>query len=71
MYIFAPGVGCTGPTKLVKPGDEIIFNSSYNQSDWAMETATGSTDKETGIVHTCPGRQASLNCDFKPPLLEK
>ena len=27
MYIFEPGAGCTGEAKLVRPGDEMIFNS--------------------------------------------
>ena len=39
MYVFAPGDGCTGPTHLVRPGDELIFNSTYNASDWATENS--------------------------------
>ena len=33
MFIFAPGSGCTGEARLVKPGDELIFSgdSSSNQ----------------------------------------
>ena len=30
MFIFAPGAGCTGDAKLVKPGDDMIFNSSVS-----------------------------------------
>ena len=31
MYIYAPGVGCTGEAKLVGPGDKLIFLTS---SQW-------------------------------------
>ena len=30
MYVFAPGAGCTGESKLVRPGDEMIFSNSIN-----------------------------------------
>ena len=58
MFIFAPGAVCTGGTKLVKPGDELIFNSSYNPRDWATETSVKSEQKveavESALASTCP-----------------
>ena len=69
MYIFVPGAGCTGPTRLVRPGDEMIFNSSYNPSDWATETMVKTEIDDTAIPHTCPvGSVASTACTFKAPL---
>ena len=38
MYVFAPGAGCTGLTRLLRPGDEMIFNSTYNPQDWITES---------------------------------
>ena len=26
-YVYPPGAGCTGELKLLKPGDEMIYNS--------------------------------------------
>ena len=71
MYIFAPGAGCTGPTRLVRPGDEMIFNSSYNPSNWATESTVKTEIDDTAIPHTCPaGVVASTTCTFKAPLLD-
>ena len=70
MYIFTPGAGCTGPTKLVKPRDELIFNSSYNPSDWTMDKMVASGYKESKLQSTCPSqtKQQPAACEFKVPL---
>ena len=71
MYIFAPGTGCTGPTRLVRPGDEMIFNSSYNPSDWATESTVKTEIDDMAIPHTClTGGVASTAHTFKVPLLD-
>ena len=74
MYVFAPGAGCTGPTGLIRPGDELIFNSSYNPSDWATENAESKVkmeNKDTALPATCPGGVATSGHDFKEPLAEE
>ena len=67
MFIFAPGAGCTGPTKLVKSGDELIFNSSYNPMEWVSESTVLSS-VANGLLSTCPGEIGSAACEFKDPL---
>ena len=68
MYVFAPGVGCTGPTKLVRPGDELIFNSSYNPQDWSTDMKAEVEPAGAGIALTCPAREAPNSREFKLPL---
>ena len=69
MYVFAPGAGCTGPTQLVKPGDELIFNSSYNPSDWTSGNSIKVEEEDTFVAHTCPaGNAVAISQDFKEPL---
>ena len=69
MYVFAPGAGCTGPTCLVKPGDELIFNSSYNASDVTSATNVKVKEEDTFVAHTCPaGNAVAISQDFKEPL---
>ena len=55
MYIFAPGAGCTGPTKLVRPGDEMIFNTSYNATDWCTDQES---HKDKELAFMCPSMTA-------------
>ena len=55
LYILTLAAGCTGPTKLVKPGDELIFNSSYNPSDWGRDEAMANTYKDRDLPVTCLG----------------
>ena len=64
MYIFTPGAGCTGPTKLVRPGDEMIFNCSYTASDWS----TDQESHEEKVAFTCPSMTGRHT--FKEPLPE-
>ena len=47
MFIFAPGAGCTGETKLVSPGDESIFSSDPSEID-VYDTDV----KEEGVIHS-------------------
>ena len=68
MYVFALGAGCTGPIKLVRPGDEMIFNCSYNLLDWGMESQLNAGD--TSLASICPVADTSHTRDFKPPLSE-
>ena len=71
MYFFAPGTGCTGPTKLVRPGDELMFNSLYNSTDWINETKLNTGEEESALPYTCLGRDTvTSGHDFKLPLPE-
>ena len=70
MYVFAPDTGCTGPTRLVRPGDELIFNSTYNPSDWAMDNIESIGHEENGCASTCPGGVVAVGREFKLPLME-
>ena len=43
MYVFAPGAGFSGESRLVQPGDELIFsgmsfNSTQNSSEVSQKT---------------------------------
>ena len=68
-YVFAPSAGCTGPTRLVRPGDELIFNSSYNQSDWGTGGTVKTKYKEGDLPQTCPATVSSTSHrEFKEPL---
>ena len=69
MYMYAPGAGCTGNTKLVKPGDELIFNSTYNAADWGShEEETIAEKVETNLASTCPVTSDSTSRrSFKEP----
>ena len=71
MYVFAPGAGCTGPTRLVKPGDELIFNSSYNPLDWATDSTIKMEKEDTALPATCPGGVNTSGHEFKVPLPEE
>ena len=68
MYVFAPGAGCTGPTKLVRPGDEMIFNCSYNPSEWSTESQQSTGD--TCLASSCPVADTLNTREFKLPLSE-
>ena len=68
MYVFAPGAGATGPSKLVKLGDELIFNSSYNPADWVTDEWPVTEDKEA-IASTCLPQ--TMSHEFKLPLSEE
>ena len=68
MYVLAPGAGATGPSKLVKPGDALIFNSSYNPADWTTDEWPGNDSQEASLPHTCPAEHMSSGREFKLPL---
>ena len=69
MFVFAPGAGCNGPKRLVKPGDELIFSSSYNPSDWVSDNTGESALDEKGLASTCPaGKVTAMPWSFKAPL---
>ena len=70
-YVFALGTGCTGPTRLVRPGDEMIFNSTYNCQDWITESKPKLKYEESRLAKTCPGGVATSTQEFKPPLTEE
>ena len=38
MYMFEPGAGCTGASRCVEPGDEMIFG---RQSEFSQEVQIG------------------------------
>ena len=71
MYVFAPGAGCTGAMRLVKPGDELIYYSSYNPLDWATEISVKTEKEDMALPATCPGGVNTSGCEFKPPLPEE
>ena len=72
MYVFAPGAGCTGPTCLVRPGDELIFNSTYNASDWATENSVKTEYDDTKLANTyLDGLEPTSIRNFKEPLPEE
>ena len=49
----------------------MIFNSSYNPSDWATESTVKTEFDNTALSHTCPaGGVASTAHTFKAPLLD-
>ena len=56
MYVFAPGAGCTGPTRLVRPGDEMIFNPTYNPANWATDNTMKTESEDRELALTCPGQ---------------
>ena len=66
MYVFTPGAGATDPSMLVKPGDELIFNSSYNPADWVTDEWPV-TENTGALANTCLPVGTSTGCDFKPP----
>ena len=69
MYVFTPGAGCTDPTHLVRPGDELIFNSTYNVSNWAMENGMKTEYYDAKLANTCLGSlKWKAICNFKEPL---
>ena len=68
MYIFALGTGATGPSKLVKPGDALIFNSNYNPADWETDDWPGNDSQDDKLPHTCPADGTNSGHEFKPPL---
>ena len=73
MFIFAPGSGCSGPTKLAKPGDELIFSSTYQPHEWTSETSVkeeaAMEDREGALSSTCPGDvTAPIVRPFNAPL---
>ena len=74
MYIYAPGAGCTGDAKLVKPGDELIF---CNGIQWEQREGPLLSEvlvkHEKSIALTCPTTNRS-EPPFQPlsaPLLEE
>ena len=66
MYVFAPGAGATG--YLVKPGDELIFNSSYNPADWVTDEWPVTEDMGAIASTSLP---AGTSCNFKLLLSEE
>ena len=44
----------------------MIFNSSYQPSDWGMEPSV--VIEEGDVPHTCPPPKAVSSHEFKPPL---
>ena len=68
MYVFAPDTGATGSLKLVKPGDTLIFSSSYNPADWAADEWPGNDFQEAKLPRTCPADSMNIGHEFKPPL---
>ena len=73
MYIYAPGAGCTGEAKLVRPGDELIFSttSQWQECDTPLLSDVAVKDEE-GLASTCPvSVSAEGSWPFRPPLPEK
>ena len=74
MYVFAPGAGCSGDAKLVKPGDEMIFSSSWETEKKGSDGQGSHGDSvELEGALTCPsaGRPSSSGHTFKAPLADE
>ena len=68
-FIFAPGAGCTGNCKLVQPGDELIFNSTWEWDQWQLsESHINVQDADRGLFSTCPDVGLPSGHEFMPPL---
>ena len=56
MYMFAPGAGCTGVAKLVKPGDEMIFSGesveNYQESQMSGSNVCDGASSELDVTVT-------------------
>ena len=70
MYIFAPGAECTGETKLVKPGNKLIFSSSEFWDLRALINAMYANPENTLASMCTAGEFTTTPCQFKPPLSE-
>ena len=69
MFIFAPGAGCTGECKLVKPGDELIFNSTWQWDQQPSGQFMMQENTELCLVSSCPDCESPTSlCEFKEPL---
>ena len=69
MYVFPPCAGFSGPTRLVRPGDELIFSSTYNPSDWSSDTRPLSKDQDHWLASMYPaGKVTPAPHTFKEPL---
>ena len=72
IYIFAPGAGCSGEAKLVRPGDKLIFSSIYqwHQREGPSMSFSNATE-ESGLALSClPAIPHDVPCEFKLPLLD-
>ena len=70
MFIFAPGAGCSGEAKLVKPGDELIFSSEKDWEECGSTCLFVATDNFQGaLTSTCPaGSIAPVTHQYNAPL---
>ena len=55
MFMFAPGCGWSGESKLVRPGDELIFSSSYQHHEWVTDTEPSPPENDK-VASTCPSK---------------
>ena len=49
MFVFEPGAGCSGPSRLVEPGDDDIFNGESVGKTFETETSVVNESD----VHVC------------------
>ena len=73
MFIFAPGAGCTGEAKLVKPGDEMIFNNSgkFQEDSSGISTVGSTCDSIGNFVASSSLSQRSFHEPLKHEVLEE
>ena len=74
MYVFEPGAGCTGESKLVQPGEEMIFsniteNKQVLNPSLQVKTAVKCEKKVDNIRATCS--QRSFHAPLSDGKLEK
>ena len=70
--MFTPGAGCTVPTKLVRPGDELIFNASYNPGEWTTESSMKTEYDDTSLPQSCPSNVCvPSGCNFNESLSDE
>ena len=59
MYVFAPGAGCTGTSRRVEPGDNLIFTENSQMSQ-DIEVKTEGTFDLLSNEHKVKGSEVTV-----------
>ena len=70
MYVYPPGAGCTGELKLLKPGDEMIYNSKEEDIcvSQVENCEVSVAQVESPQICQTSEKVTSSRCAFKTPL---
>ena len=68
MFIYPPGAGVSGVPKLVRPGDEMIFNSYDTEVKSTLDISSQVSDKITEETQDTQISQVSTQRDYNAPL---